>query len=90
MVVFQPNMHPIEKVLIVALRPTFIGSEYLEEEQTLNVVVCCKAFKYLTVEERIKMVYDIIDNSEEVKDKFTIIVQAFNEEELDELLETMF
>lgn len=90
MVLVQPNMHPIEKLLIVALRPVFIGSEFLKEEETLNIVICCRSFKYLPVEERIKMVYEIIDNSDEIKEKPAVIVQTFNEEELDELLETMF
>jgi hypothetical protein len=83
------GLHPVEKVLIIALRPSFIGSEFLEEENTLNIVICCRAFKYLPVEERIKMVYDIINNTEELEEKPTVIVQAYNEEELDALLETI-
>ena len=83
------QLHPVEKVLIIALRPSFIGSEFIEEENTLNVVISCRAFRHLPVEERIRMVYDIIDNAEELKDAPTVIVQAYNQEELDALLETI-
>lgn len=83
------GLHPVEKVLIIALRPIFIGSEFIEEENTLNIVICCKAFKYLPVEERIKMVYDVLENTEELEDMPIVIVQAYNPEELDALLETI-
>lgn len=89
MIMAQQSMHPIEKVLIIALRPTFIGSDFIEKDNTLNIVICCKAFNYMEVQERIQMVYDIIDNSEVIEDRPTVIVQAYNQQELDELLETL-
>lgn len=82
-------MHPIEKLLIISLRPLFIGCELIEEENTLNVVICCRAFKYLPIGDRIKMVYDIIDNSDHIENKPVVIVQTYNEEELNEVLETI-
>lgn len=89
MIVYNAKMHPIERILIASLRPIFIGSEFLEEENTLNVIICCRSFSNLTVEERIKIVYDVIEKDTEVEKKPTVIVQAFNESELDELLETI-
>lgn len=89
MMMVHSGLHPVEKVLIIALRPIFIGSEFIEEENTLNIVICCKAFKYLPVEERIKMVYDVLENTEELEDMPIVIVQAYNPEELDALLETI-
>lgn len=89
MVIYNSGIHPVEKVLIIALRPIFIASDFIEEENTLNIVICCKAFKNLPVEERIKMVYDILENTEEIEDMPIVIVQAYNPEELDALLETI-
>ena len=89
MIMYNPRMHPMERDLIVALRPIFIGSEFLEEDNTLNIVICCRVFDTMTVEERIKVVYDAISKIEEPEGKPAIIVQAFSEEELDGLLETI-
>ena len=89
MVQFNPRMHLVEKKLIIALKPFFIGSDYIQEENVLNVVVACRAFNYLPVQERIEMVYEILENCEDIDKELIIIVQAYNQEELDELLETI-
>lgn len=89
MTYYNARMHPAEKALIIALKPFFIGSEFIEEENVLNLVVACKAFNYLAPSERIQMVYDILENCEYIEEDLIVIVQAYNQEELDELLETI-
>jgi len=90
MMSYNKGMHPIERVLIADLRPIFIGSEFLEKENTLNLIISCRMFSNMEIEERIKLVYNVIDKCEEIKDKPLVIVQAFSEEEMNELLETIF
>lgn len=79
----------LENKLIIALRPVFIGSEVLDD--TINVIICSRAFNYLPVFERISLVYEVINDGE---DKLfldrPVIIQAFDEQEMDELIETIF
>lgn len=78
----------LENKLIIALRPSFIGME--EIEGILNVVICCKSFNYLEVSERVQLVNDVIyDGEENLINEKPVIIQAFNEEEMDGLLETI-
>lgn len=86
--VFTHNyMHPIERHLIYELRPIFIGSDYIEEENTLNIIISCKSFNFVPIDIRIAIVYDILEKYE--GEKPVIIVQAYNEEEINDILEAI-
>jgi len=89
MMSYNSRMHPIEKLLIIEFRPIFIGSEFIEEENTLNIIISCSMFSEMTIEERIQKVYDVINKEKHEYGNITITIQAFNEREINDILETL-
>lgn len=80
-------MHPIERHLIYHLRPIFIGSDFIESENTLNVIISCRSFKFIPIDVRIAMVYDVIETFE--GEKPVVIIQVYDEDEINDILESI-
>lgn len=87
MLITNARIHPIERLLIHELRPIFIGSELLESDTVLNIVISCRSFNHVPIDIRLAMVYDVIEKYQ--GEKPVIIIQAYDEEEINDILESI-
>lgn len=81
----------IESVLCAYARPTFLIITKPDEDNDIQVVISCLAFKTMNVSERISYVFNLINKHiPDVMEDRLIIIQAFDPDEMIDVLEQIY
>jgi len=85
------TLKKIEHTLILHFKPTFIWVDLPNEQGDIHVVISCLRFNYLTIQERILDIYNLLNwKIPDILSTHLIVVEAYNSSEMDELLEEAF
>jgi len=85
------TLKKIEHTLILHFKPTFIWVDLPNEQGDIHVVISCLRFNYLTIQERILDIYNLLNwKIPDILYTHLIVVEAYNSSEMDELLEEAF
>lgn len=81
----------IEQVLCAYARPTFLIITKPDEDNDIQIVISCLAFKTMGISDRISYIFRLLNKHipEVTKDRL-IIVQAFDQDEMVDVLERIY
>ncbi len=81
----------LEYILSAYTRPVFLVVTEPDDDNDIQIVISCNVFNTMDIEQRIDYVFSIIKNyiPEIVIDRL-IIVQAYDAEEMEEVIENAF
>lgn len=78
----------IEHALIMHFRPTFLVVENQNENGDIHIVISCLRFNYLSIQERIIDIYNLLNwKLPDILQQHLVVIEAYNSEEIDLLLE---
>jgi hypothetical protein len=78
-------------VLCAYARPTFLIITKPDEDNDIQVVISCLAFKTMNISERISYVFNLINKHiPDVMEDRLIIIQAFDPDEMIDVLEQIY
>jgi hypothetical protein len=81
----------IEAVLSAYARPTFLAITNPDEDNDIQIVISCLAFRTMNVNERVSYLFGLLKKHiPEVLENRLIIFQAYSSEEMDEVFEKLF
>lgn len=81
----------LEYILSVYARPTFLAVLDPDEDGDIQIVISCNIFDTMDVEQRIDYVFNIIKQyASDIAIDRLLIVQAYNSEEMYEVIEIAF
>ena len=81
----------LEYVLSAYVRPTFLAITEPDEDNDIQVLVCCNLFNIMDIEDRIEYIFNVINEQcpEVVQDRL-IIIQAYSSDEMEQVIENIF
>lgn len=84
----QLDLAKIEHALIANIRPSFLSVEVFNQSKPhIHILISHPKFLFLSIYDRINQVYDIIGNIKDLSTELDIIVEAYNTEEMSDIIE---
>jgi hypothetical protein len=81
----------LEYALSAYARPTFLAITEPDEENDIQILISSNLFNVMDVEDRIEYVFKIIkDQCPEVVEDRLVVVQAYDGEEIEQVLDIIF
>lgn len=81
----------LEYALSAYARPTFLAITEPDEDEDIQILISSNLFNVMDIEDRIEYVFKIIkDHCPEVTSNRLIIVQAYNSEEIEDVIDNIF
>jgi len=86
------NLAILEQVLCAYLRPTFLVIQKPEElNDPVEIIISCSNFSAMDVTERVKHVFDLIKlKCPQVLQEYLLIIQTYDNEQMELLLDDIF
>lgn len=84
----SPDLAVLESFFISNYLPLFLGIHYLEEDNTVHVIISSNKFEKLPTNERILNIFSLIKTKlPDILGSTILIVEAYSLNELEDLLE---
>lgn len=83
----------IESSVILEYMPFFFALDHFIEEETFTVqlMVCCKSFKSIPVNQRIHKIYNLINETNpDILKNINIVIQTYDVEEFEGMIDCEF
>lgn len=81
----------LETILVAYLRPTFLAIYPPNEQGDIQIIISCIKFNFLTVQERILEIYNLIQSKYcDILQNHLLIITALNSGEMEETIGEIF
>ena len=87
----QLYLAKLETILVSQYRPVFLAIMSPDENGDIQIIISCIQFNYLTIQERINHIFNLLNDKipDIVKDRL-ILIQAFSTEQMEDVLLEVF
>lgn len=86
----QGDLAKLEHVLIYDFSPCFLSIVYIAETNTIVIKIARSQFKHLTIDQRIDDVFTLLKfKQSDIIKNYTICVMAYDDKEINEIMETI-